>query len=433
MDIQKIIKKEIKYQQQQLKLIPSENYVNPEVMQAVGSVFMNKYAEGYSNKRYYAGNINVDEIELTCKERALKLFNLNTDEWHANVQAVTGSIANLAVYNSILSLGDRILSMSLTDGGHLSHGWKLSNGKKVTFTSKIYESHFYHVSPDTYLLDYDEIEKQARKIKPKLIISGGTAYPRTIDYQRLGQIAHNINAYYLADVAHEAGLIAAGVHDSPFPHADFVTMTTRKTLRGPIGAIIIAKKEFADVLDRSVFPGLLGGPMINSIAGIAIALKQADTAEFSQYSRQVILNAKKLAEELIEQDFNVITQGTDKHLILIDVRNKQPDGLTTALLLESADIIANKNTIAFDNTGTPWRPSGLRLGTPAVTTRGMREQEMKAIAELINMTIESIHFKPNTKTNEIRTILNESKQLLEIKDKVHKLTQKFPVYTELTQ
>lgn len=431
MNIHQIIKNEIEYQQHQLKLIPSENYTSPDVMKAVGSVLMNKYAEGYPGKRYYQGNKNMDEVEELCRHRALKLFKLSPDEWHVNVQTVTGSVANLAVYNTVLNPGDKMFAMSLPHGGHLSHGWRLPDGKKISFTSKIYSPNFYKVSPKTHRFDYDEIEKQAEKIKPQIIISGGTAYPRIINYKRLGQIAKSVGAYYLADIAHEAGLVASGVEGNPFPHADFVTMTTRKTLRGPIGSIIFTRKEYAELLDKSVFPGLQGGPMINSIAGIAVALKEADTPEFRAYSKQTITNAQVLAKELLKRKFNVITDGTDKHLILLNITNKQPDGLIAAKLLEFVDIITNKNTSPY-GTGTPWRPSGLRLGTPSITTRGMKEKEMKKIADLISKTLNTIQFKSKTKSSEIQAAAQNSKKLEQIRKEVHNLTSKFPIYQELS-
>ncbi|MBN2101149.1 serine hydroxymethyltransferase [Candidatus Dojkabacteria bacterium] len=430
MDIENLISKELKYQQQQLKLIPSENYVRPAVMKAVGSILMNKYAENYPGKRYYQGNKNMDEIETLCQERALSLFGLSPEKWHVNVQAVLGSIGNLAVYNSVLEPGDRILAMHLPHGGHLSHGWKLEDGKNVSFSGKIYDSYFYKVDKETETFDYDEIEKQAQEVRPKLIISGGTAYPRDIDHSRLGEIAKSIGAYYLADIAHEAGLIASGLLNSPFPHADFVTMTTRKTLRGPIGTLIFTRSELAEAIDRAVFPGLQGGPMINSIAGIAVALKEASSSEFREYSKQVILNAKTLSEELSKLGFRVISGGTEKHLILVDIRAKQPDGLIAAELLEATDIITNKNTIPYE-TGTPWRPTGIRLGTPAVTTRGMREKEMPEIASLIEETLNTTKFEPKTTRAEVREAITSIAEINNIKDKVHKLTSRFPIYSEL--
>lgn len=431
MQISEIIAKELRYQQQQLKLIPSENYTSPEVMKAVGSVLMNKYAEGQSGKRYYQGNKYIDEIEEVCKERALKLFKLNPQEWHVNVQPVTGSVANLSVYNSVLNPGDKLMGMYLPHGGHLSHGWKLPNGKSVSFTSRVYETDFYYVSEDSYTFNYEDVEKQVKKFKPKILISGGTAYPRTIDHKKLSEIAHKVGALYLADVAHEAGLIAGGVHPSPFPHADFVTMTTRKTLRGPIGALIFCKKEFADNIDKSVFPGLQGGPMVNSIAGIAVALEEAMRPEFKEYTKQIVKNAQTLSEKLVSLGFNVITGGTDKHLILIDIRGKQTDGHTAAHILEATDIIVNKNTIPFDMQSTPWKPAGIRMGTPAVTTRGMKENEMNEIALLIDESLKSIEIPQSLKTKEIIELANNSPKIKEIKEKVHTLTKRFPIYKDL--
>lgn len=433
MDTSNLIKEEVKYQQEQLKLIPSENYVSPAVMQAVGSVLMNKYAEGQSGKRYYQGNTNIDKIEDLCKQRALKLFKLNSNDWHVNVQCVTGSVANLAIYNSILKPGEKLMGMYLPHGGHLSHGWKLDDGKSVSFTSAVYDTDFYYISKDTNKFNYEEVEKRVSNFKPKLLISGGTAYPRTIDHKRLSEIAHKVGALYLADVAHEAGLIAGGVHPSPFSFADFVMMTTRKTLRGPIGSIIFCRKKYADQLDRAVFPGLQGGPMINSIAGISIALDEASLPEFKKYAQQVVKNAKELAKNLIKDGFNVITGGTDKHLILVDVRPIQSDGHIAALILEGADIVVNKNTIPFDEKGTAWKPSGIRIGTPAITTRGMKEPEMKIISGFIKKLLTKVKIDPTLKTEQVKKTVARNETVLQVKMEVHNLTKKFPIYSDLKQ
>jgi glycine hydroxymethyltransferase len=427
MKIQDLIKNETEYQQKQLKLIPSENYTYPAVLQAVGSPLINKYAEGYPGRRYYQGNQNMDQIEQECRTRALQVFGLDKEQWHANVQPVTGSIANLAVYNAILKPNDKILSMYLPHGGHLSHGWQLSSHKPVSFISKIYSPHYYYVNKQSFTFDYDEIAKKATQIRPQIIISGGTAYPRTIDHQRLAAIADKVGAYYLADIAHEAGLIAADVHNSPFPYADFVTMTTRKTLRGPIGAIIICRQKFAKKIDHSVFPGIQGGPMMNSIAGISITLQKALENEFKTYAQQIIKNSQILAKQLQNLDFKLISGGTDKHLILIDIKNKQPDGLIAAKLLELVDIITNKNTIPYDKSQNPWRPSGLRLGTPSITSRGMQEKEMKTIATLINRTLTTINIPPNTKADQIEEMASEKPNFEAIKKEVHDLTSNFPI------
>lgn len=408
MKIPELIKKETEYQQRQLKLIPSENYVSPAVMQAVGSTLMNKYAEGQVGKRYYQGNKYIDELEAECKRLALELFHIGKNGWHVNVQTVTGGVANFALYSAILQPGDKVLSMDLASGGHISHGWKLSNGKPVSFASRIFDTYFYKVSDKNGLLDHEEIRRMAVEIKPKMIISGGTAYPRVIDFKKLAEIAHDVGAYYHADVAHEAGLIAGGVYPSPFGHADFVTMTTRKTLRGPIGALIFCHNEFAEQIDRAVFPGIQGGPMMNSIAGIAVALQEASTEQFNRYAQQIITNARTLAQELTKLGLKLITGGTDTHLMIADVREFQSDGLVAAELLEQADIIVNKSTIPSAENQTPWRPAGIRLGTPAITTRGMKENEMKMIASMI---VNTLNGKPTDS----------------IKKQVHALTDNFPI------
>lgn len=405
--ILQLIHKEEKRQSETLTMIPSENYTYPEVREAVGSVLMHKYSEGQPGKRYYEGNEIIDKIELLCKARALEVFGLNPSEWAVNVQALSGSPANLAVYNALLNPGDKILSLYLPDGGHLSHGWR-TNEKKITLVSKIYDVDFYHVKEDDFLIDYDTLEKQVDKIKPKLIVSGGTAYPREIDHKRISKIAHKIGAYYLADVAHEAGIIAAGVNSSPFPFADFVTMTTHKTLRGPRGALIFSKTEFSKKIDSSVFPGIQGGPHNEIIAGIAMALEKAKSKEFKDYAKQVIINAKTLAQKLIELEIPVITNGTDKHLLLIDLRPLEVNGSLVADNLELAGIIVNKNAIPFD-TATPFNPSGIRLGTPAVTVRGMKEKEMDQIGDWIAEII----VNPNS--------------ISKISNGVKEMTRRFPV------
>jgi glycine hydroxymethyltransferase len=398
-----LIKKEQQRQRYQLQLIPSENYVSKAVLEAVGSVLMNKYSEGYAFKRYYQGNENIDQIETIVRKRALKLFDLNKERWTVNVQPPSGSIANLAVYAALLKPGDKMMSMSLYHGGHLSHGWQLPDGKKVSFTSKIFKPCYYLVDLKTGVFDYDKIEKQAKKEKPQIIISGGTAYPREINHKKMGQIAKKAGAYYLADIAHEAGLVAAGVNRSPFKWADVVTMTTRKTLRGPIGAMIFARKKYEDAINRAVFPGLQGGPLNHSIAGIGTALKEASKKSFKTYAKQVIKNAKTLAKTLKKLGYHICSGGTDKHLVLIDLRSKNMQGSSSALVLEKANIIVNKNTVPGD-TGKPWNPSGIRLGTPATTSRGMKEKDMEKIASFINQVLENQENK-----NKIKKIAVEVK------------------------
>ncbi len=386
-EIYDLIAAEDKRQHDELEMIPSENFVSDAVKEAVGSVLMNKYSEGRPFKRFYQGNRIIDQIEDLVEKRAYQLFDLNPYEWHVNVQAVTGSVANLAVYGALLSPGDKMLAMSLYDGGHLSHGWKLPDtGKPISFTSRVYDSYFYSVDPVSRVFDYDVIAKKAMEIKPRILITGGTAYPREIDYKRMREIADSVGAYYMADIAHEAGLVAAGVNSSPFPYAHVVTMTTRKTLRGPIGAMAFIRAEFAERLDSAIFPGLQGGPQNHSIAGIGVALHEAMQPEFKIYAAQVVKNAQALADELMQNGFDVVTGGTDKHLVLVDLRSKGLVGKDAALALEKVGIITNKNTVP-NETGKPWNPSGLRLGTPALTTRGLKEADMRQIGQKIAETL----------------------------------------------
>ena len=428
-----LIKKEEKRQKETLTMIPSENYTYPEVRKAVGSVLMHKYAEGQPRKRYYQGNSVADEIESYCEKMALEAFGLTEDKWGANVQPHSGCPANVAVYNALLEQGDRIMAMYLPDGGHLSHGWH-SPDKKITLVSKIWQVEFYRVDPKTRVFDYDQIAQQAKKFKPKLIISGGTAYPRDIDHQKLAKIAHDLDGYYLADIAHEAGLIAAGANKSPFPYADAVTMTTHKTLRGPRGAIIICRKELLEVIDSSVFPGIQGGPHLHSIAGIAIALEKTKTKEFKTYAFQVVKNAQQLAKRLSEKGYDVVSGGTDKHLVLVDLRNKNINGWFVAWALEKAGIIMNRNTVPLE-TSSSFYPSGLRMGTPAVTVRGMKEKEMDLIAGWIDQVISHLGPRtiPENKEERNKTLqafkeeIEKDKFLKEINLKVKKLCQKFPI------
>jgi glycine hydroxymethyltransferase len=390
-----LIKSEEARQESDLEMIPSENFVSDAVKEAVGSVLMNKYSEGQPFKRYYQGNQFIDQIESLVEKRALQAFGLSEDDWHVNVQPITGSIANFAVYAALLNPGDKMLGMSLYDGGHLTHGWKLpESGKPISFTSRIYDTYFYNVDSQTKVFNYDQIEKIALEVKPKILISGGTAYPRNIDYARMRAIADKVGAIYMADVAHEAGLIAGGANPSPFPHAHVVTMTTRKTLRGPIGAMIYANKKLlgndvAEKIDFAVFPALQGGPQNHSIAGIGVALHEAMTPEFKEYSKQTVKNAQVLADELMKAGFDVVSGGTDKHLVLADLRSKGWTGKDAALALEKVGIIANKNTVPGE-TGKPWNPSGLRLGTPALTTRGYKEDDIRKVAKKIADVINKI-------------------------------------------
>jgi glycine hydroxymethyltransferase len=406
--IYNLIKKEEQRQKEKLVMIASENYTSNAVREALGSVLTHKYSEGEPGKRYYQGNEFVDEIEKLVNERALKVFGLSSKNWHVNCKANSASIANLTVLTALLEPGDKILAMDLTHGGHLSHGWKLPNGKPIAFSAKIFDVNFYGVEKKTGVFDYKKIAKLAKKIKPKLLITGGTAYARDIDYKKMAKIAHAVGAYYLADIAHEAGLIAGKVLKSPFPFADVVTTSTQKTLRGPRGSIIICRAELKDKIDRALFPGLMGGPSDNVIAAIGVCLQEAQTLAFKKYAWQTVKNAKVLAAELKKNGFNIVSGGTDKHLILIDLRNKNINGSEAAILLDQAGIVCNKNTVPFE-TGSPMKPSGIRLGTPALTTRGMKEKEMKIIARWI------------------KEILLEKKSPALVLREVKKMTKKFSV------
>lgn len=381
-EINNLIKKEAKRQQEKITLIASENYTSRNVREVLGSVLTNKYSEGEPGKRYYQGNEIIDDIENLVNKRVLKVFGLKEKDWHVNCKAVSASIANLAVISALLEPGQKILAMDLTHGGHLSHGWKLPTGKPISLSSKIFQVSYYGVEKDTQVFDYNKILKIAQKEKPNLIISGGTAYSRDIDYKKMSVIAKTVGAYYLADVAHEAGLIIGKVLNSPFPYAQVVTMSTQKTLRGPRGAIIICRQELKEKIDRAIFPSLQGGPFNNVIAAMGVCLNEATSLEFKKYTRQVLKNAKILSSELKKYGFKIITGGTDKHLFLIDLRDKNINGHEAAIILDQAGIVCNKNTVPYE-TGTPMKPSGIRLGTPACTTRGMQEKEMKIVAKWI--------------------------------------------------
>ncbi len=382
--IEKLIAAETNRQKETLDLIPSENIASSAVMKALGTPLVNKYSEGYPKKRYYAGNAVIDEIELLAQERARKVFRLGK-HWHVNVQPYSGSPANAAVYMGLLQAGDKIMGMSLPFGGHLTHGWK------VSFSGKFYASFQYGVGRDGFI-NYKEVEKLARKERPKIIIAGATAYPRVIDFKKFGAIAHSVSAYFMADISHIAGLIAAGAHPSPFPYADIVTTTTHKTLRGPRGAMIfvnrdskIAAKHKIDIakeIDKAVFPGLQGGPHDNQTAAIAVALGEALTPSFKKYGHQIVKNARVLAHELTRLGFSLVSGGTDNHLMLIDLTNLGLSGREAQDRLEKNGIIVNRNTIPYD-TRSPFDPSGIRIGTPALTSRGMKEKEMKIVAEFI--------------------------------------------------
>ncbi len=369
---------ELQRQQDSLNLIASENYVSREVRMLLGSVFTNKYFEGYPGRRYYPGNIHYDAIERLAQERALQLFGLKTEEWGVNVQPLSGAPANLAVYAALLTPGDTIMGMSLPSGGHLSHG------HSVSFSGKLWKSIHYTVSSDTNLIDYDAVRALAQRERPKLIVCGFTAYPRIVDFEAFSCIAKEVGAYLMADISHIAGLVALGLHPSPFAVADIVTTTAHKTLRGPRGALIFAKRDARDLpskIDKSVFPGMQGGPHGNVIAAMAQAFYEALQPDFENYQRQIVHNVKAMAIALTERGFTLLTGGTDTHLILVDMRPLNLDGRTAEKILEAASILANRNSLPDDT--KPLLPSGIRLGTPAVTTRGMQETDMNVIAEFL--------------------------------------------------
>ena len=390
------IKKEEQRQNDHIELIASENFVSKAVLEAMGSCLTNKYAEGYPNARYYNGCENIDEIESLAIERAKVLFNAE----HANVQPHSGSNANLAVFLACLNAGDTFMGMSLTAGGHLSHG------APFNVSGKIFNCVPYGLNAETELLDYDEIERLALKHKPKLIVAGGSAYSRFIDFKRFREIADKVNAKLMVDMAHIAGLVAAGVHPSPIPYADFVTTTTHKTLRGPRGGMILCKKEYAKIIDKAVFPCLQGGPLEHVIAAKAVMLKEALSPEYKEYQKQVVKNAKVLGDELLKYGFKLVSGGTDNHLLLVDLTPFKTNGRDVANLLHKANITCNKNGIP--NEKQPLSiTSGIRLGTPAVTTRGMKEEEMKQIASFIYELVKNGESSVDTVKAKVLDLVNK--------------------------
>ncbi|MCK9223242.1 MAG: serine hydroxymethyltransferase [Limnochordia bacterium] len=401
-EVDKAIQLELKRQRDKIELIASENFTSLAVMQAQGSVLTNKYAEGYPNRRYYGGCEHVDVVEQLAIDRAKELFGAE----HANVQPHSGAQANMAVYFAVCDPGDTILGMNLSHGGHLTHG------SPVNFSGKWFNVVSYGVAEDTELIDYDAIQQLALEHRPKLVIAGASAYPRVIDFARLREICDKAESLLMVDMAHIAGLVATGMHPNPVPYADFVTTTTHKTLRGPRGGMILCKGKYAQAVDKSIFPGIQGGPLMHVIAAKAVALKEASTPEFKEYQRSVVANAKALAQGLLDQGFRIVSGGTDNHLILVDLRNKGLTGKEAESLLDAVGITVNKNTIPFDSQ-SPFVTSGIRLGTPAVTTRGMGEREMHVIADLISRTLSKEHASDDIKTE------------------VLALTGKFPLYSEL--
>src|SRR5579871_1268336 len=398
------IDSETRRQHEGLELIASENFVSEAVLEAAGSVFTNKYAEGYPGKRYYGGCEFTDVVENLARDRAKQLFGAE----HANVQPHAGSQANMEAYAAVLQPGDTILGLNLAHGGHLTHGHHLN------FSGKTYKIIPYGVTKDTETIDYDELEKLAEKERPKLIIGGGSAYPRIIDFARMRQIADKVGALYLVDMAHFAGLVAGGAHASPVPHAHIVTSTTHKTLRGPRSGMILSKAEFAAAIDKVVFPGMQGGPLVHIIAAKAICFREAMQPEFREYAKQVVANAKVLAESLAGEGFRIISGGTDTHLMLVDVFSKGMLGSEAEKALDQAGITVNKNAIPFD-TNPPLKPSGIRIGTPALTTRGMKETEMRQIGHWI---AEALHKR------------TDAAALASIRKQVLSMCEAFPLYAE---
>ena len=399
-EVYKAIEGELKRQREKIELIASENFTSEAVMEAMGSYMTNKYAEGYPQNRYYGGCECVDIVEDLARDRAKKIFGAE----HANVQPHSGAQANMAVYQAILTPGDTVLGLNLSHGGHLTHG------SKVNSSGKLYNFVAYGVKENDGRIDYDEVEKLAIEHKPKLIVTGASAYPRIIDFKRFKEIADKVGAMLMVDMAHIAGLVAVGLHPNPVEYADFVTTTTHKTLRGPRGGMILCKEKYAKQIDKAVFPGVQGGPLMHVIAGKAVCFKEALKPEFKAYQEQVVKNAKVLAEELQKYGFKLLSDGTDNHLILVDLRNKGITGKELEVRLDDVGITINKNSIPYD----PEKPSitsGIRLGTPAVTTRGFKEGEMKKIANLINETVE------NYETN---------KEI--IREEVQKICKEFPLY-----
>ena len=402
-EIYDAIEAERKRQNEGIELIASENFVSKSVLEAAGSVMTNKYAEGYPDKRYYGGCECVDIVEKIAIERAKKIFNVK----YVNVQPHSGSQANMGVYKALLNLGDVILGMRLDHGGHLTHG------KNVNFSGKDYTVYSYSVRKEDEYIDYDEVEKIAMEVKPKLIVAGASAYPRVIDFKKFREVADKVGAYLMVDMAHIAGLVAAGEHPSPIPYAHVVTTTTHKTLRGPRGGVIMTNdEEIAKKIDKAIFPGIQGGPLMHIIAAKAVAFKQALSPEFKEYQHQIVKNAKALAEVLEKGGLRLVSGGTDNHMILVDLKSSGLTGQALEKALDKAGITVNKNGIPYD-TEKPMVTSGIRIGTPAVTTRGMKEKEMEEIGNFILETIENI---------------NDDKKLSEIKERVKELCLRFPLY-----
>ena len=389
-----LIVKEKHRQRDKIRLIASENYASKAVLEATGSIFTNKYSEGYAGKRYYEGQEHIDALEQLAIDRAKSVFGVD----HVNVQPYSGSPANLAIYFAFCKPGDKVLGLHLPSGGHLTHGWK------VSITGSYFQAVHYHVDKDSHRIDMDEVRKLAIEHKPRILWAGGTAVPRTIDFEAFGSIAKETGAILVADIAHISGLIAGGAHPSPVPYADVISTTTHKTLRGPRGGMIMCKAEHAKAIDKAVFPGLQGGPHNHTTAALAVALGEAQTPAFKDYAHQIVKNAKALAEALKSHGLDLVSGGTDNHLVLVDLTSKNVPGKMAAKAMDKAGIVANYNTVPFDKR-KPFDPSGLRLGTPAVTSRGMKEKEMTQIADWMHQAIVA-----NDKPDALASIANQVKK-----------------------
>lgn len=445
-----ILNQERTRQKNSITLIPSENFTSKAVMDLLGSEMQNKYSEGYPGERYYGGNEIIDKAEALCQKRALEAFGLDPSEWGVNVQPLSGAPANLYAYSAILEVGDRIMGLDLPHGGHLSHGYQ-TNTTKISYISKYFQTMPYRLNEETGIIDYDTLEKNAQLFRPKVIVAGASAYSRVIDYKRMRQIADKVGAYLLSDMAHISGLVSAGVTDSPFPYSDIVTTTTHKSLRGPRGAMIFFRKGIRKVtkkgkeipyeLERkinfSVFPGHQGGPHNHTISALAVALKQCTEPEYVKYQQEVVSNAKHFADALVSKGFKLVSDGTDTHLILVDLRSRNIDGARVEAVLERANIAANKNTVPGDVSAL--FPSGLRVGTPAMTTRGFGPEEFDKVAEFIDQAVNiAIELKAQEQGKVPKELLASFKKLADESDKVKQLDKevvswvsKYPVPGEL--
>lgn len=445
-----ILNQERTRQKNSITLIPSENFTSKAVMDLLGSEMQNKYSEGYPGERYYGGNEIIDKAEALCQKRALEAFGLDPSQWGVNVQPLSGAPANLYAYSAILEVGDRIMGLDLPHGGHLSHGYQ-TNTTKISYISKYFQTMPYRLNEETGIIDYDTLEKNAQLFRPKVIVAGASAYSRVIDYKRMRQIADKVGAYLLSDMAHISGLVSAGVTDSPFPYSDIVTTTTHKSLRGPRGAMIFFRKGIRKVtkkgkeipyeLERkinfSVFPGHQGGPHNHTISALAVALKQCTEPEYVKYQQEVVSNAKHFADALVSKGFKLVSDGTDTHLILVDLRSRNIDGARVEAVLERANIAANKNTVPGDVSAL--FPSGLRVGTPAMTTRGFGPEEFDKVAEFIDQAVNiAIELKAQEQGKVPKELLASFKKLADESDKVKQLDKevvswvsKYPVPGEL--